>query len=103
MTQMMLFDAPSAIKTAPIYPVKDFTHRQKQPSMRPIEGSSQDRFCGQRTAHAEKAGCEAVSVTGDAGVQRMGDLARLVLLRYDLAAKRRARHVSRSAARHCAR
>ena len=39
------------------------------------------------------------SVSSEDGVQRMGDLARLVLLRYDLMAKRRAQY----AARRCAR
>ena len=75
-----------------------------------------DRLCAKRSAHVQSPArvdglictekSEAVgsrgqlnSASSDDGVQRMGDLARLVLLRYDLMAKRRAQY----AARRCAR
>jgi len=96
MTQMMLFDAPANTATVP---VPDFVGRDSNPRGVSWERSSEKRFCGSRSVHAKKASCEAIGVSGEAGVQRMGDLARLVLLRYDLMAKRRARYASRRCAR----
>ena len=45
----------------------------------------------------------AAAVEHDSGLHHMGDLARLVLLRYDLVAKRRAAMAARKAARKAAR
>lgn len=86
------------------------SHRQSNSS------AAGDRLCAKRFAHVQSPArvdgfsctekSEALgsrgqvnSVSSEDGVQRMGDLARLVLLRYDLMAKRRAQY----AARRCAR
>lgn len=86
------------------------SHRQSSSS------AAGDRLCAKRFAHVQSPArvdgfsctekSEALgsrgqmnSVSSEDGVQRMGDLARLVLLRYDLMAKRRAQY----AARRCAR
>lgn len=76
MTQMLLFDPPtaSAPVSAPAAPV--LPEPQKAP-VRPIP--------------AVKRAAASVSANDHkAGLNHMGDLARLVLLRYELAAKRRA-------------
>ncbi|MDA8697668.1 hypothetical protein N9M41_04250 [Rhodopirellula sp.] len=99
MTQMMLFDAPVGISTAPVLPAKDTGHQEQGGQVSRPELGRRNRYCTSRTNHAAKTQCEGVSVDGEGDVQRMGDLARLVLLRYDLMAKRRAHY----AARRCAR
>lgn len=103
MTQMMLFDAPSGIATTSVYPARDFSPYPKPSHGKQIDVVNRERFCGKRTGSPvrgfAKQGSEASIVDGDTGVQRMGDLARLVLLRYDLMAKRRASHTTRRCAR----
>jgi len=79
MTQMLLFDSP----TGPA-----------ETNVLPVAKSIADE--------AEKAAGEkkvAAQLGHDSGLHHMGDLARLVLLRYDLVAKRRARMAGRKAAK----
>ncbi len=77
MTQMLLFDS-SANKTSSSVVQTSAT-----------EGVNQN---------AEEANV-AAQLEHDSGMHHMGDLARLVLLRYDLVAKRRAMMAARKAAR----
>ncbi|MDG2219956.1 MAG: hypothetical protein P8L85_01150 [Rubripirellula sp.] len=75
MTQMLLFDAPVSQTSFPV------TAPQAEPVV------------------AESASVQ-VANKHEGGLHHMGDLARLVLLRYELVAKRRARRAARlSAAR----
>jgi len=67
MTQMLLFDAPASTASFPV----------ASPEKAPAE-----------------SGVSEVS-TPESGLHHMGDLARLVLLRYELVAKRRARAAAR--------
>lgn len=78
MTQLMLFDAPASslpgvsspvVSAASQAEVQPAPEEQDRPAAEPIEG-----------------------------VQRMGDLARFVLLRYQLVAQRRAAQAARGAA-----
>ena len=85
MTQMLLFDAPA---DATILPVAESF--QTKPAV--VE----------RTVRVKRSN-PAAKNDQEGGVHHMGDLARLVLLRYDVVAKRRAvmaaRRVNRRAAR----
>ena len=71
MTQMLLFDTPAS--NAPSFPISSVS----------------------------SAGETSAAVVGEdpheGGVQRMGDLARLVLLRYELVARRRAARAAKKA------
>ncbi len=77
MTQMLLFDSSANETSSPV--VRTST----------LEGVNQN---------AEEANV-AAQLEHDSGMHHMGDLARLVLLRYDLVAKRRAMMAARKAAR----
>jgi len=84
MTQMLLFDAPAnAVDTAIV--------------------SVSERFQAESVAAERSAPVKRSNVAGqlehDGGLHHMGDLARLVLLRYDVVAKRRATMAARRAAR----
>ncbi|MEO1524477.1 MAG: hypothetical protein AAFX06_03535 [Planctomycetota bacterium] len=84
MTQLMLFDAPAS--SATIVPTAPQVVTQ-QPT-------------AQAAGQAESASPQQSAVQPVEGVQRMGDLARLVLLRYQLVAQRRAVQAARAAAAH---
>lgn len=109
MTQMMLFDAPVGIDSVPFRPRQDSNRLAKQVRLTPRRRVSNESACSRRPEHArglEHASRveQAQAVVGenlseDGSLHRMGDLARLVLLRYDLMAKRRARFASRRCAR----
>lgn len=109
MTQMMLFDAPVGIDSVPFRPRQDSNRLAKQVRLTPRRRGSNESTCGRRPEHDrgfEHASRveQAQAVVGenlseDGSLHRMGDLARLVLLRYDLMAKRRARFASRRCAR----
>jgi hypothetical protein len=75
MTQLLLFDTPAAESFAPIAPISE--------PIRPVE-----------SIRTEVAASEEYQ----RGLNHMGDLARLVLLRYDLVAQRRARRLAKVAA-----
>ena len=82
MTQMLLFDSPMDVATdATVLPV-------------------QERF--QVEPVAEDRSNVAAQLEHSGGMHHMGDLARLVLLRYDLVAKRRAAMAARKAANRLA-
>lgn len=90
MTQMLLFDAPV---DAAILPVAE----SFQADSLVAENAVLERSVPvKRSNVGVKSGCED-------GVQHMGDLARLVLLRYDVVAKRRAVMAARRANRRVAR
>jgi len=72
MTQMLLFDAPAGIADSTLLPAKDL------PSIDVPQTPARTR-----TKKVREVSC-------DQGLNHMGDLARMVLLRYDLMAKRRA-------------
>ena len=73
MTQMLLFDTPTENSAVPVAATAD------------MEAATEDQNIAAQLEH-------------DSGLHHMGDLARLVLLRYELVAKRRARMAARKAA-----
>jgi len=82
MTQLLLFDTPAAKPFAPVPPcVKEVTTtNQSIKSVRIPQNQGQQGLDGHQR-----------------GLNHMGDLARLVLLRYDLVAQRRARRLAKEA------
>lgn len=90
MTQMLLFDAPA------------------DAAMLPVPESFQTEYAVTQNAVVEpsipvKRSNVAAKSDHEGGVHHMGDLARLVLLRYDVVAKRRAVMAARRATRRVAR
>ena len=81
MTQMLLFDAPADAAILPV--AESFQAEIAVVERKPVV--KRDRVAAQ-TAQ-------------ESGVHHMGDLARLVLLRYDIVAKRRAAMAARRVAR----
>ena len=81
MTQMLLFDAPA---NATILPV--------------AESFQAETAVVERSVPAKRKTL-AAKTDQEGGVHHMGDLARLVLLRYDVVAKRRAVMAARRSAR----
>lgn len=82
MTQMLLFDSvstPDAPVVNPVGPTGSSSHHNSSP-----KSSTQNI---------------AAQLEHDGGLNHMGDLARLVLLRYELVAKRRAEMLARRAAK----
>ena len=86
MTQLLLFDTPTAESFAPIAPATKVPGTRvpatKAPATQPDKlatSANESNFEHQR------------------GLNHMGDLARLVLLRYDLVAQRRAKRLARQA------
>jgi len=75
MTQMLLFDSPTSTSKTTLIPVAD--------------SSAAAQVAEQNVA---------AQLQHDSGMHHMGDLARLVLLRYELVAKRRAIMAARKAA-----
>ena len=73
MTQMLLFDAPAGITDSALVPMAEAAKS-------PVRSETEN---------------VAAALHSDSGLHHMGDLARLVLLRYDLMAKRRAERVAR--------
>ena len=78
MTQMMLFDHQS-LATPTLTP----------PASRPSAKPSPDEAGAPLSPANRTAETPRVPARDDDGIHRMGDLARLVLLRYQLVAKRR--------------
>ena len=85
MTQMLLFDAPVGIADSAVLPVADF-------------GDVAESTSSQRSSDSGRGLSPGQGAT-EGGLHHMGDLARLVLLRYDLMAKRRAQYAARRRAR----
>jgi hypothetical protein len=83
MTQLLLFDTPAAESFAPIAPISEPIRRGGLAAGRPVESIRNE---------------VAASEEYQRGLNHMGDLARLVLLRYDLVAQRRARRLAKVAA-----
>lgn len=81
MTQMLLFDAPANTNVAPNITPLTVAETNKAALAVPVNASAR-----QPLAHEHKS-----------GLNHMGELARLVLLRYELAAKRRAERAERAA------
>jgi hypothetical protein len=79
MTQLLLFS-----------PAADSVETSVLPISEPA-GCPTDRCCSQSSTRTD--------IEPDSGLHHMGDLARLVLLRYDLVAKRRARNAARRLAK----
>lgn len=90
MTQMLLFDAPA---DAAILPTSESFSTENAVAENPVVERSR----------SEKRSNIAVKNGHEGGVHHMGDLARLVLLRYDVVAKRRAVMAARRTARRVAR
>ena len=78
MTQMLLFDSPVGKTETTLLPVASTSVNQ--------QGQGMEKNVAAQLQH-------------DSGMHHMGDLARLVLLRYELVAKRRAIMAARKAAR----
>ena len=76
MTQMLLFDATSSHSSNSVIPA---------PASEGVSQTAQETNVAAQLEH-------------DSGMHHMGDLARLVLLRYELVAKRRAMMAARKAA-----
>ncbi len=93
MTQMLLFDAPVGFADAAVLPVTDSESSASAVQVMERPNPVKGREKGRRTS------LDSLSPSGDSEVHRMGDLARLVLLRYDLMAQRRARYSARRHAR----
>ncbi len=87
MTQLLLFDGPAPTDTV-VLPGKDAALASASFSAAEPRESSADG--GENLAER---------LQSDGGLNHMGDLARLVLLRYDLMAKRRAQFAARRRAR----
>ena len=85
-TQMLLFDAP-ATTVAPIVP------DAAAASVVPVTRSA----AAKAESAAAAVAVERTEPTHREGLNHMGDLARLVILRYELAAKRRAATARRRA------
>ena len=83
---MLLFDAPA---DAAILPVAGSFQ---------AENVVAENAVVERSVHVKRSNVAAKS-DGEGGVHHMGDLARLVLLRYDVVAKRRAVMAARRVAR----
>ncbi|TWU04482.1 hypothetical protein Pla52n_25230 [Stieleria varia] len=79
MTQMMLFDAPAASPLPASVPV---SVPASVPVAEPAARIQPNRAANKAPEHTP-------------GLNHMGDLARLVILRYELAAKRRAEQAAR--------
>lgn len=81
MTQLLLFDTSAAKPFAPVtpYAAEATTNHPTQTAQAPQNQSQQGLNQHQR------------------GLNHMGDLARLVLLRYDLVARRRAKRLAKEA------
>ena len=85
MTQMLLFDAPVGIADSAVLPVADC-------------GDVVESTTLPRSSDSER-GLDPGRGETEGGLHHMGDLARLVLLRDDLMAKRRAQYAARRRAR----
>jgi hypothetical protein len=98
MTQMLLFDAsspsPAATVAAPVAP-RPIPRPAAMPSGIPSDIPS-GRQTRQEITNMPTPAARSAAESSD-GVQHMGDLARLVLLRYQLVAKRRAEMEARKA------
>ncbi|TWU60698.1 hypothetical protein Poly51_09790 [Rubripirellula tenax] len=87
MTQMLLFDSVAETTATPIVPVVNVP--VAQPAAEPVSTSAIAQVSAKRSGEKREEG----------GLNHMGDLARLVLLRYDLVAKRREQMAARRRAR----
>jgi len=95
MTQMLLFDAPA---DAAILPVAESFQAENV-----VAGNAVTRNAVVERSVPVKRSHVAAKNDREGGVHHMGDLARLVLLRYDVVAKRRAVMAARRANRRVAR
>ncbi len=114
MTQLLLFDAPTSNPSA-VLPVttaepvtaervtaERVTAERGVDSQSVVGQSSRNRFHpGSQSVATQRRAAENVAdrTESEDGIHHMGDLARLVLLRYDLMAKRRAHFAARRRAR----
>jgi hypothetical protein len=89
MTQMLLFDAPVGIADSARLPVADYG----------ADCGDAMKSTDCRSAIDSQPHPTLTECSSDRGLHHMGDLARLVLLRYDLMAKRRAEFAARRRAR----
>ncbi len=83
MTQMLLFDAPTASTSTAVMPA-------------PADNAVAANTAAETVDEPKNI---AAALDHESGLNHMGDLARLVLLRYDLVAKRRQQMAARRAAR----
>ncbi|MDA7492679.1 hypothetical protein N8510_01140 [bacterium] len=95
MTQMLLFDAPA---DAAILPVAESFQAESVVTGNAVTGNA----VVERSVPVKRSNVAAKN-DREGGVHHMGDLARLVLLRYDVVAKRRAVMAARRATRRVAR
>ncbi|MBD54915.1 MAG: hypothetical protein CMM05_07530 [Rhodopirellula sp.] len=95
MTQMLLFDAPA---DAAILPVTESFQAESVVAGNAVTGNG----VVERSVPVKRSNVAAKN-DREGGVHHMGDLARLVLLRYDVVAKRRAVMAARRATRRVAR
>ena len=95
MTQMLLFDAPA---DAAILPVAESFQAESVVAGNAVTGNG----VVERSVPVKRSNVAAKN-DREGGVHHMGDLARLVLLRYDVVAKRRAVMAARRATRRVAR
>ena len=105
MTQMLLFDAPA---DAAILPVAESFQAESVVTGNAVTGNAVTGNAVTGNAVVErsvpvKRSNVAAKNDREGGVHHMGDLARLVLLRYDVVAKRRAVMAARRATRRVAR
>ncbi|QDT06368.1 hypothetical protein K227x_47770 [Rubripirellula lacrimiformis] len=95
MTQMLLFDATTEIGSPAIVPVVP-----TMPPTSPKRVSKTAAVQARSSSSVESIPANRKNqLRSEGGVQHMGDLARLVLLRYELAAKRREEIAARRKAR----
>jgi hypothetical protein len=90
MTQLSLFDAPSAITNPALLAVRETADCATNQTV--VANPDSNGVVEDSTNLVDQ-------LHSDSGLHHMGDLARLVLLRYDLMAKRRAEFAARRRAR----
>lgn len=100
MTQLSLFESPVSVATpvatpvttpvAPVTPVTPSTMPRRRSAFRGENVGDADVDASRRAvASASAEDLERADLGHREGLNKMGDLARLVILRYELAAKRR--------------
>ena len=87
MTQLLLFDTPAGNSFAPLAPVAETNLLETNLLRTDTADSTRSAPNPQRNAWG----------THQPGLNHMGDLARLVLLQYDLVAQRRAKRLAQAA------
>ena len=103
MTQLMLFDAPSNTTSSASMAAAAVDYARtvnRAPQTRDIQARDiqvHTAAAAQTTGATASVSSAGSPETHQAGVNHMGDLARLVLMRYDLLARRRAEIAARHA------